>query len=125
MTYFSGYAMWTYLSEPYSLTLPGVYTEQLSTWHEQGETWRRLGVQYPDTIATHSPKQVLYIDPDGLIRRRDPPSRSRRIRLPPITRATFRQSTASSYPPAGSSTAATQPGTASKIRSWSRSTSTT
>ncbi|MEV6094971.1 hypothetical protein [Nocardia sp. NPDC051981] len=71
LAYFSGYAMWTYLSEPYSLTLPGVYIEQLGAWHEQGETWRRLAVQYPDTIATHSPNQVLYIDADGLIRRRD------------------------------------------------------
>ncbi|MFF0633257.1 hypothetical protein ACFYTS_12230 [Nocardia sp. NPDC004151] len=26
LAYFSGYAMWTYLSEPYSLTLPGVYS---------------------------------------------------------------------------------------------------
>ncbi|RMI28974.1 hypothetical protein [Nocardia stercoris] len=71
LAYFSGYAMWTYLSEPYSLTLPGVYTEELSTWHEDGQTWRRLGVRYPDTIATHSAVQVLYIDADGLIRRRD------------------------------------------------------
>lgn len=71
LAYFSGYAMWTYLSEPYSLTLPGVYTEQLGDWHEDGETWRRLSVQYPDTIATHSTNQVLYIDADCLIRRRD------------------------------------------------------
>ncbi|MGW4353221.1 hypothetical protein ACWELJ_14185 [Nocardia sp. NPDC004582] len=71
LAYFSGYAMWTYLSEPYSLTLPGVHTEQLSTWHEEGETWRRLAVRYPDSIATHSADQVLYIDADGLIRRRD------------------------------------------------------
>lgn len=28
-------------------------------------------MSYPDTIATHSTHQVLYIDDDGLIRRRD------------------------------------------------------
>jgi hypothetical protein len=28
-------------------------------------------VRYPDTIATHSREQILYIDDDGLIRRRD------------------------------------------------------
>jgi hypothetical protein len=71
LAYFAGYAMWTYLSEPYSLTLPGVRTEELGDWHENGNTWRRLGVRYPETIATHSADQTLYIDSDGLIRRRD------------------------------------------------------
>ena len=71
LAYFAGYAMWTYLSEPSSLTLPGVHTEELGTWHENGQTWRRLGVKYPDSIATHSTQQTLYIDSDGLIRRRD------------------------------------------------------
>ncbi|WP_454792093.1 hypothetical protein [Mycolicibacterium lutetiense] len=71
LAYFAGYAMWTYLSEPYSLTFPGVYTEELGEWSEDGETWRRLGVRYPDSIATHSTHQTLYVDPDGLIRRRD------------------------------------------------------
>lgn len=71
LAYFAGYAMWTYLSEPYSLTFPGVHTEELGEWHEDGQTWRRLGVRYPDTIATHSADQVLYVDSDGLLRRRD------------------------------------------------------
>lgn len=71
LAYFAGYAMWTYLSEPYSLTFPGVHTEELGDWHEDGQTWRRLGVRYPDTIATHSADQVLYVDSDGLLRRRD------------------------------------------------------
>jgi hypothetical protein len=71
LSYFAGYAMWTYLSEPYSLTFPGVETEELGEWHEDGQTWRRLGVRYPDTIATHSTDQVLYVDSDGLLRRRD------------------------------------------------------
>ncbi|MFF0633258.1 hypothetical protein ACFYTS_12235 [Nocardia sp. NPDC004151] len=30
-----------------------------------------MAVQYPDAIATHSAHQVLCIDADGLIRRRD------------------------------------------------------
>lgn len=71
LAYFAGYAMWTYLSEPYSLTLPGVRTEELGTWQESGQTWRRLGVHYPDHIHTHSAFQTLYVDSDGLIRRRD------------------------------------------------------
>lgn len=71
LAYFAGYAMWTYLSEPYQLTLPGVQTEELNDWHENGQTWRRLGVRYPDHLATHSAEQVLYVDADGLLRRRD------------------------------------------------------
>ncbi|TFV54961.1 hypothetical protein E4P42_24450 [Mycobacterium sp. PS03-16] len=71
LAYFAGYAMWTYLSEPYQLTLPGVVTEELGEWREDGQTWRRLGVHYPDHIATHSRDQVLYVDADGLLRRRD------------------------------------------------------
>jgi hypothetical protein len=71
LAYFTGYAMWTYTAEPYNLTLPGVRTEEGAAWTENGQTWRRLHVSYPDTIATHSPQQVLYIDGDGLIQRRD------------------------------------------------------
>lgn len=71
MAYFAGYAMWTYLSEPYSLTLPGVQTEELGPWNEDGQKWRRLGVRYPAMIGTHSADQVLYVDANGLLRRRD------------------------------------------------------
>ena len=71
LAYFAGYAMWTYLSEPYSLTFPGVTTEELGPWDEDGQIWRRLGVRYPDSIGTHSADQVLYVDSDGLLRRRD------------------------------------------------------
>jgi hypothetical protein len=71
LAYFSGYAIWTYLTEPYQLTFPGVETEELGPWHENGQTWRRLGVRYPAGITTHSADQVLYVDVDGLLRRRD------------------------------------------------------
>jgi hypothetical protein len=71
LAYFTGYAMWTYTAEPFNLTLPGVRTEEGEAWSEDGQKWRRLHVSYPDSIATHSPQQTLYIDDDGLIRRRD------------------------------------------------------
>ncbi len=71
LAYFAGYAMWTYLSEPYSLTFPGVETEDLGDWNENGQKWRRLGVHYPSDIATHCADQVLFVDSDGLLRRRD------------------------------------------------------
>ncbi|KAB8177730.1 hypothetical protein [Microbispora catharanthi] len=71
LAYFTGYAMWTYLTEPISLTFPGVRTEEIEPWTEDGEKFRRLKVTYPSDIATHSAEQVLYVDADGLLRRRD------------------------------------------------------
>ncbi|MCY1136619.1 hypothetical protein OWR29_01315 [Actinoplanes sp. Pm04-4] len=71
LAYFSGYAMWTYVTEPYSLTFPGVQADEIGGWTEDGRSFRRLLITYPDDIATHSPQQTLYIGPDGLIHRRD------------------------------------------------------
>ncbi|GAA5150908.1 hypothetical protein [Amycolatopsis dongchuanensis] len=71
LAYFTGYAMWTYLTEPVSLTFPGVDTEEIDPWTEDGEKFRRLRVRYPADLATHSPEQTLYVDSDGLLRRRD------------------------------------------------------
>lgn len=71
LAYFAGSAMWTYLAEPISLTFPGVGTREIDPWTEDGERFRRLRVSYPADIATLSAEQVLYVDADGLIRRRD------------------------------------------------------
>ncbi|MCS5714197.1 hypothetical protein NVV95_06480 [Herbiconiux sp. CPCC 205716] len=72
LAYFTGYAMWTYNTEPHSFTLPGVVTEELGPWTEEdGQVWDRLQVTYPGTIATHTPIQVLYADRDGVLHRRD------------------------------------------------------
>ncbi|MGY2002648.1 hypothetical protein [Blastococcus sp. SYSU DS1024] len=69
--YVGGYAMWTWLTEPWHLTSPGVRTEEIDPWTEGGRRLRRLLVTYPVTMATHSREQVLHVDGDGLIRRRD------------------------------------------------------
>lgn len=69
--YFTGYALWTYLTVPFLYTRPGFHTEELSDWHENGETWRRLKVTFPDAIASHSREQVSYFGEDGLLRRHD------------------------------------------------------
>ncbi|WP_118184398.1 hypothetical protein [Paraburkholderia phosphatilytica] len=69
--YFCSYALWTYLSTPFVYTCPGVVTEELSPWHEDGERWRRLKVTFPAFIETHSREQVSYFGPDGLLRRHD------------------------------------------------------
>lgn len=69
--YFTGYALWTYLSIPFLYTTPGFETEELSEWQENGEVWRRLKVSFPDSIASHSREQVSYFGEDGLLRRHD------------------------------------------------------
>jgi hypothetical protein len=71
IAYFGGYAMWTYLTAPFSFSMPGFRTEELSPWQENGETWRRLKVEYPDGIATHNKEQTFYFGEDGLLRRHD------------------------------------------------------
>ena len=71
LAYFIGYTMWTYTTEAWSLTLPGVKTEEVGNWTESGQTLRRLRVTYPASVTTHSSVQTFYADSDGLIRRRD------------------------------------------------------
>jgi hypothetical protein len=51
LAYFAGYAMWTYLTTPFLFALPGVESEEIETWQENGKTWRRLQVLFPDAIA--------------------------------------------------------------------------
>lgn len=71
LAYFAGYAMWTYLTAPFSFAMPGFHTEELAAWQEDGQTWRRLKVRFPDYIATHNREQTFYFDNDGLLRRHD------------------------------------------------------
>lgn len=72
LAYFTGYAMWTYNTEPRSFLFPGVVTEEVGPWTEpDGSTWDRLRVTYPADVATHTPVQTVYADADGVLRRRD------------------------------------------------------
>jgi hypothetical protein len=71
LAYFLGFSLWNYLTAPFLLALPGVETEELSIWHENGETWRRLAAVMPPSIVTHSPRQTFYFDSAGLQRRLD------------------------------------------------------
>jgi hypothetical protein len=71
LAYFAGCAMWTYLTMPFLLASPGVVSKEIEPWLENGETWRRLEITFPDTIATHSTRQTLYVGEDGLLRRHD------------------------------------------------------
>jgi hypothetical protein len=69
--YFLGYAMWNYLTAPFLFTYPGVKTREIEPWQEDGETWRRLEITFPSTVATHNPVQIFYYDSQGMQRRMD------------------------------------------------------
>ena len=71
LAYFAGYAMWTYLNTPFLFAWPGVESEELSPWQENGETWRRLQVRLPADIASHGTVQTFYFDADLLLKRHD------------------------------------------------------
>jgi hypothetical protein len=46
-------------------------TKEIEPWQENGETWRRLKVTFPASIATHSAEQTFYFDQEGLLTRHD------------------------------------------------------
>jgi hypothetical protein len=69
--YFTGYALWTYFTLPFLCTYSGFETEEIEPWTEEGESWRRLKVQFPRNIASHTREQISYFGPDGLLRRHD------------------------------------------------------
>jgi hypothetical protein len=55
--FFGGYAMWTYLTQPFLYAYPDFVVEEIEPWDENGETWRRLDVTFPDHIASHTRRQ--------------------------------------------------------------------
>ena len=71
IAYFSGEAMWTYLTIPFLYAQPGFETEEISPVQSEGETWRRLKVTFPDNVTSHTRMQISCFGPDGLLRRHD------------------------------------------------------
>jgi hypothetical protein len=71
LAYFTGYALWTYLTIPFLYTYPGFVTEELLPWSENGEVWRPLKARFPADVASHAREQVSYFGPDGLLRRHE------------------------------------------------------
>jgi hypothetical protein len=67
--YFSGYALWGYLTTPFLYTYPGFEVLEIEPWHENGERWRVLQVTFPDEYAAHTRTQYSYFGEDGLLRR--------------------------------------------------------
>jgi hypothetical protein len=69
--YFNGYAMWTYLTTPFFMTMPGFEASEIDAWQEGEARWRGLRVRFPEPIASHSKEQDLYFGEDFLLRRHD------------------------------------------------------
>jgi hypothetical protein len=69
--YFNGYALWTYLTTPFFMALPGLTVTELDPIEDNGERWFGLQAQFPDQFATHSQTQEFYFGSDFLLRRHD------------------------------------------------------
>jgi hypothetical protein len=67
--YFSSYALWGYLTNPFLYTYPGFEAHEIEPWHEDGERWRVLQATFPDEYAAHTRTQYSYFGEDGLLRR--------------------------------------------------------
>lgn len=71
VAYFQGEALWTYLTTPFLYTYPGFVVTEMEPWEEQGETWRRLKILFPENISSHTREQISCFGPDGLLRRHE------------------------------------------------------
>jgi hypothetical protein len=69
--YFSGYALWTYLTTPFLLAMGGFEVQEIEPWREGPEVWRGVRASFPPTMASHSKEQEFYFGPDMLLRRHD------------------------------------------------------
>lgn len=69
--YFNGYALWTYLTTPFLMALPGFRTTEINPIRDRGETWVGLRAEFPPELASHSQHQEFYFGDDHLLRRHD------------------------------------------------------
>ncbi|WP_271898447.1 hypothetical protein [Candidatus Phyllobacterium onerii] len=69
--YFNGYALWTYLTTPFVLSLPAVVLEEIKPWIEADQVWRVLRATFPSNLPTHSEVQDFYFGGDYLLKRHD------------------------------------------------------
>jgi hypothetical protein len=69
--YFNGYALWTYLTTPFLMTLPGFTVTEIEPIEDDGERWYGLQAHFPEPFASHSRLQEFYFGSDFLLRRHD------------------------------------------------------
>lgn len=63
VVHFAGYALWGYITAPFLLLEPDVTVRELPG--------RRLRVDFPDRIPTHSRRQTFHFSPDAVLQRLD------------------------------------------------------
>jgi hypothetical protein len=71
VAYFTSAAVWNYLTAPFVFTQAGVEAWEIAPWVEGAQTWRRLAVKFPRTIANHNADQLFYFDDAFMQRRMD------------------------------------------------------
>jgi hypothetical protein len=71
LAYFTGEALWTYLTTPFVYSGAQFVTEEIDPIEIDGEMWRRLKVTFPEYLKTHTREQISCFGPDGLLRRHD------------------------------------------------------
>ena len=69
--YFNGYALWTYLTTPFLMAMPGFTVTEIDPVVHDGERWSGLQVRFPPSFASHSDLQEFYFDGDFVFRRHD------------------------------------------------------
>ena len=69
--YFNGYALWTYLTSPFLLALPGFTATEIDPVEDNGRTLRGLQFSLPSGYASHSTVQEFYFGDDLLLARHD------------------------------------------------------
>jgi hypothetical protein len=69
--YFNGYALWTYLTTPFFMALPGFEVREIDPVTEGKEVLRGLRARFPTQYASHSQEQDFYFGSDFLLRRHD------------------------------------------------------
>jgi hypothetical protein len=67
--YFSGYAMWNYLTMPFLSRFPGVEAERAAHSGLEGDA--RYEVRFPPNFPTHARHQVFYFDDEHRLYRHD------------------------------------------------------
>src|SRR5712671_463346 len=56
--YFTGYAMWNYLTTPFLFTRPGFELTEIKPHQENGDTWRCLRVNFPSDALLLRPHEL-------------------------------------------------------------------
>jgi hypothetical protein len=69
--YFNGYAMWTYLTTPFFMALPGFEVREIDPITEGKEVWSGLRARFPSQYASHCEEQDFHFGSDFFLRRHD------------------------------------------------------